>query len=276
MATSRLAWLFGLDDPGRSGSDRVQALSPPRMTPISSCGRTISAASSSTPAGLASASPSSMAERSTRPRLIRPVMDAQGEASDRSYVMITANLAAERNRDKHRKTSNAWCRAHFRTGRSPRPLADHRRASPVLPWLMRNTVCHPLECLRADHRAPASKMVGTRDQWKAFTRISARSWPIWSSPGEMGGSRSCVNRGHRRSKLVLAVYEAEGLLPDVRPAGCSSAAPLREQSEGRIVRHHRDAAGHPPSAKAKSPDRRQSTPPKRLLRPRPPSWPTWP
>ncbi len=135
------------------------------------------------------------------------VMDAQGEASGIVLFVrdVTDHLKAERELERHRQNLERLVEERtFELGEAHATLAKIIDASPV-----------PTLVLDAEHRithwnaaceqiigAPASRMVGTRDQWKAFYPNQRPIMADLVITGEMTRIQELYSNEYRRSKLV--------------------------------------------------------------------------
>ena len=264
------------DDLGDLGATASRRFSPPRTTPIFSRQPDVSAASS--PPANSPCNPST-GGLSLRPRPIPTVMDAQGEPSGIVLFVrdVTDHLRPNANWRDIARISNGWSRAHLRTGRSARHAGqDHRRQPGAEPWCSMPGTASPTGMPPASRSSacPASQMVGTRDQWKAFYPNQRPIMADLVITGEMTRIQEPVFQRNTGARNWSTAVTTGRLLPDVRPLAVLQPAALARK-QGRIVNaikrrtditERKRAEVALTDAKA----RRRSG----CQRRRPPSWPT--
>ena len=236
MANQQAARLFGLDDLGDLGTTRVQALfaaaddadflrQPDDFSGFIATRQLAMQSIDGSPFTAATA--------------YTTVMDAQGEASGIVLFVrdVTDHLKAERELERHRQNLERLVEERtFELGEAHATLAKIIDASPV-----------PTLVLDAGHRIthwnaaceqiigmPASQMVGTRDQWKAFYPNQRPIMADLVITGEMTRIQELYSNKYRRSKLVHGGYEAEDYFPMFDRWLFFTAAPLHDK-QGRIV-----------------------------------------
>jgi PAS domain S-box-containing protein len=167
------------------------------------------------------------------------IMDSDGRAT--SIVLfvrdISEQLKAERELEAHRQNlQQLVLERTWELEAAHDTLAKIIDGSPV-----------PTLVLDADHKlthwnaaceqiigVPASEMVGTRNQWKAFYPNQRPIMADLVITGEMSRIQELYSNKYRQSKLVQGGYEAEDFFPSFNRWLFFTAAPLRDK-EGRIV-----------------------------------------
>jgi PAS domain-containing protein len=259
MANQQAARLFGLDDLGDLGATRVQAL-------FAAADDADFLRQPDDFSGFIATRQLAMQSIDGRPftaaTAYTTVMDAQGEASGIVLFVrdVTDHLKAERELERHRQNLERLVEERtFELGEAHATLAKIIDASPV-----------PTLVLDAGHRithwnaaceqiigVPASQMVGTRDQWKAFYPNQRPIMADLVITGEMTRIQELYSNKYRRSKLVHGGYEAEDYFPMFDRWLFFTAAPCTTSRAHR--RRHRDAAGHHRTQAGRSrADRRQA------------------
>jgi PAS domain S-box-containing protein len=253
MANQQAARLFGLDDLGDLGATRVQALfaaaddadflrqpddfsgfiATRQLAMQSIDGRPFTAATACT-----------------------TVMDAQGEASGIVLFVrdVTDHLKAERELERHRQNLERLVEERtFELGEAHATLAKIIDASPV-PTLVLDAghcITHWNAACEQIIGVPASQMVGTRDQWKAFYPNQRPIMADLVITGEMTRIQELYSNKYRRSKLVLAVTRRK-TTSRCSTAGCSSRPPPCTTSRGASSAPSRRCRTSPNASRPKS------------------------
>ncbi len=236
MANQQASRLFGLDEMADPGRTRVESLIPADqdagfLANLDDCSGFI--------ATRQLAMQSLEGRRFDAATAYTTVMDSRGEATGIVLFVrdVTDKLQAERELEAHRE--NLERLVQERTGElaeAKETLSKIIDGSPV-----------PTLVLDAEHRIahwnaaceeligkPASEMVGTRNQWKAFYPTQRPIMADLVITGEMAHIQELYSSKYRRSRVVQGGYEAEDYFPTFNRWLFFTAAPLRDQ-QGRIV-----------------------------------------
>ena len=236
MANQQASRLFGLDEMADPGRTRVEPLIPADqdagfLANLDDCSGFI--------ATRQLAMQSLEGRRFDAATAYTTVMDSRGEATGIVLFVrdVTDKLQAERELEAHRE--NLERLVQERTGElaeAKETLSKIIDGSPV-----------PTLVLDAEHRIthwnaaceeiigiPASEMVGTRNQWKAFYPTQRPIMADLVITGEMAHIQELYSSKYRRSRVVQGGYEAEDYFPTFNRWLFFTAAPLRDQ-QGRIV-----------------------------------------
>ncbi len=236
MTNQQAARLFGLDELADQGRTRIGALIPADqdasfLDNLDDCSGFI--------ATRQLAMQSLEGRRFDATIAYTTVMDSRGEATGIVLFVrdVTGKLQAERELEAHREDLERLVQERtFELGEAKETLSKIIDGSPV-----------PTLVLDAEHRithwnaaceqiigVPASDMVGTRNQWKAFYPVQRPIMADLVITGEMSHIQELYSSKYRRSRLVQGGYEAEDYFPTFNRWLFFTAAPLRDQ-QGRIV-----------------------------------------